>query len=103
MITDRTTPIEEFKFMDEINKTLTNKQIMDALVAQATGKYCPSVNGNCLGHGCAMFVVDRPRADARYLEARCTHAGKRPLAFHYGLPKDYKEYYCFDGCEEEAR
>ena len=103
MNTDCVTPKDEFESMKHVGEVLTNEKIIDGLVAQATDKYCPSVNGNCLGHKCTMFVVDRPRADRRYLEARCTHAGKRPLAFHYGLPKDFKDYECFYGLEEEDR
>ena len=99
MITQTITSKREFKFMDDVGKQLTQQELIDALVSESKAKYCPSVNGNCLGHKCAMFIVDRPCADQRYLEARCTHAGKRPLAFHYGLPKDYKEHECFYGYE----
>ena len=89
MITSRLRNKEEIKEQMELAKYFTTKELVDVMVSSAEEKYCPEVKGNCKGHGCAMFVVDRPWTDPRYVEARCTFAGKRPICCFYGEPKDF--------------
>lgn len=69
-------------------KQFTSKELNSFIAAEAELKYCPSIKDKCLGHRCAMFVIDRPRTDWRFLEARCTYAGTRTIASIYGEPKD---------------
>lgn len=89
MITQRATPTDEISNMMKVCEKVTTKHQVVMLEEESKNKYCPVRNGNCIAHDCAMFVIDRPVADWRYIEARCTHAGKRPLSFMYGEPKDY--------------
>lgn len=90
MITQKITPMEDIRIMADTAKLLTEKELYEIVERKAKEKFCPSIKANCMGHGCAMFVLDRPTLDHRYLEARCTHAGKRPLVFFYGESKDYE-------------
>ena len=89
MITEKLRTKEEVKEQIEIAKYFTTKELVDYMVSCAEEKYCPEVKGNCKGHKCAMFVVDKPWTDPRYIEARCTFAGKRPLVCIDGETKDF--------------
>ena len=89
MITDKVKTEASIKDDMELIKVFTTKEIVDAMVSLVEEKYCPAVKGNCKGHDCAMFVIDRPRNDPRYIEATCTFAGKRIVAWVYGEPKDF--------------
>lgn len=79
---------KEIEEMMEHCKYLTVEQCRTAIEEIATEKYCPNIKDNCLGNGCAFFVIDRPNVDKHYLEGKCTFAGSRPLAGIYGTQSD---------------
>lgn len=90
MITNKLATREHLKSDIELVKHFTTEELLDIIESSAQEKYCPHVKGNCKGHNCAMFVIDRPYADPRYIESRCTFAGTRALGWTYGEPKDFE-------------
>lgn len=91
MITQRAMPNDEINIIRKTCEKVTTRHQIVMLEEEAKNKYCPARGGNCIAHDCAMFIIDRPVADWRYIEARCTHAGKRAISFMYGEPKDYSQ------------
>ena len=89
MITERAMTNSDKENMYAVCGAITTEKEIEIIYEQAKEKWCPSVGSKCLGHECAFFVLDRPWTDKRYIEARCTHAGKRPLSFMYGETTDY--------------
>lgn len=67
-------------------KAMTIDEANSMLLKESTEKYCPENKSNCMGHGCAFFIITKPNITP-YRCAMCTYAGRRPLAGIYGVLK----------------
>ena len=89
MISEKLWTDEQYKNDLVLFSDWTTKEITSMMAAGVEAIYCPAVKGNCKGHGCTMFMIDRRRTDPRYIEALCTFAGTRTLMMIYAEPEDW--------------